>query len=199
MSKFFNSLWFKCITVLLVISVAFGGLLAIANDVLYVSPEERASRAIIKIYGEEKQFETIIDKDTLANQISYDDIGSVNKLFVVGNADDSSFDYLFQTTGTQGYKGGSITLWVQVSVNEGRMAINKIVQESYEKQTLMSKITNAFYSNFQEDIDGIYYTSSSNSENQKTNIVSGATYSAQAACNAVNCVIRFLTNDLGGI
>lgn len=199
MSKLFNSLWFRCITVLLVISVALGGLLAIANDVLYVSPDERASRAIIKIYGEEKQFETIIDKDTLSNGVVFEDIGSVNKLFIVGDKTSSSFDYLFQTTGTQGYKGGSITLWVQVTVNNGTTSIKKIVQESYEKQTLMSKITSSFYSNFQQEVDGIYYSSNASSIDKKHNLVAGATYSAQAACNAVNCAIRYLTNDVGGI
>jgi len=52
-NKIFGSLWFKCIAVLLVISCVAGGLLAILNDVLYVSAEERSARAIKKIYGKE--------------------------------------------------------------------------------------------------------------------------------------------------
>lgn len=190
MNKFFSSLWFKCITVLLVISVVLGGLLAVANDVFYVSPEERTSRAIKKIYGEDKQYEVIIDVDTLENAYDYGEIGTVNKLFVVGDKTSDSFDYLFQTTGKQGYKGGSITVWVQVTVTKGNFVINKVVQESYEKQTLMSKITQGWYDNFNgsiDDKDGFDTT---------INPVSGATYSAQAGCNAINCVIHYTKANL---
>ena len=49
--KFFKSTWFKCIAVLLSRAVVLGGLLAILNDLLYVSPEERTGRAFEKIYG----------------------------------------------------------------------------------------------------------------------------------------------------
>ena len=185
MNKFFNSLWFKCITVLLVISVVLGGLLAVANDVFYVSPEERTSRAIKSIYGEDRQYEVIIDT-------VYDcgEIGTVNKLFVVGDKTSDSFDYLFQTTGKQGYKGGSITVWVQVTVTNGDLAISKVVQESYEKQTLMSKITQGWYDNFNGSINN------SNGFNTTINPVSGATYSAQAGCNAINCVIEYAKANL---
>ena len=53
MAKFVKSTWFKCITVLLVISVISGGLLAALNDLLFVASEERTARAVAKIYGEE--------------------------------------------------------------------------------------------------------------------------------------------------
>jgi hypothetical protein len=53
MSKFFKNTWVKCISVLLILSIVLGGTLAILNDVLYVSPEERTGRAIKKIYGED--------------------------------------------------------------------------------------------------------------------------------------------------
>ena len=190
MNKLFSSLWFKCITVLLVISVVLGGLLAVANDVFYVSPEERTSRAIKKIYGEDKQYEVIIDVDTLENGYDCGDIGTVNKLFIVGDKTSESFDYLFQTTGKQGYKGGSITVWVQVNVSNGTLAISKVVQESYEKQTLMSKITQGWYDNFNGPIND------SNGFDTTINPVSGATYSAQAGCNAINCVIEYAQANL---
>ena len=51
MAKFFSSVWVKCTTFLLALTVILGGSLAILNDVLYVSPEERTARAVKKIYG----------------------------------------------------------------------------------------------------------------------------------------------------
>ena len=63
MRKFFSSIWFKCLSVLVAISVVSGGLLAVLNDVLYVSPEERTARAVKSIYGEAKTPETLLDVD----------------------------------------------------------------------------------------------------------------------------------------
>ena len=195
MSKFFNSLWFRCISVLLVISVVLGGILAIANDVLNVTPEERRSRAIKKIYEveiPEEDIKTLIDVDVVEynKPEDYGSMGKITKLYIVGNEESGKFDYLFQTTGGEGYKGGTITLWVQVNVDNGNMSIGKIVQESYEKQTLMSKITQSWYDSFNgsiNEIDGF---------NTTTNPVSGATYSAQAGCNAINCVIIYAQANL---
>ena len=42
----------KCTAFLLILAVLLGGILAVLNDVLYVSSEERTARAIKKIYGE---------------------------------------------------------------------------------------------------------------------------------------------------
>ena len=60
--NFIKSDWFRCIAVLLALAVVLGGTLAILNDVLYVSPEERTARAIKKIYGENKEY-TIMDEE----------------------------------------------------------------------------------------------------------------------------------------
>ena len=57
--QFFKSQAFKCIIVLLVIALISGGLLAILNDVLYVSEEERTMRAIEKVYGKEMKYEEL--------------------------------------------------------------------------------------------------------------------------------------------
>lgn len=203
MSKFFNSLWFRCISVLLVISVVLGGILAIANDVLNVTPEERRSRAIKKIYEVEipdEDIKTLIDVDVVEynKPEDYGSMGKITKLYIVGNEESGKFDYLFQTTGGEGYKGGTITLWVQVNVDNGNMSIGKIIQESYEKQTLMSKITDAFYNNFKDPIDGRTYVSKNAIEGQEANIVSGATFSAQAGCNAINCVVKYVQENLRG-
>ena len=197
MRKFFKSDWFKCISVLLVLSVVLGGLLALLSDVLYVSPLERTSRAIKKIYGQEKEYSVVIDVDGLTPSapIEYS-FGQINKIYEIGDSSTSNYDVLFQTTGYQGYKNGTITLWIKVVFENGIYSIDKVVLESYEKQTLMSKLDGAYYGNFKlTDITSAYkngelFTTNTNSVNG--NPVSGATYSATAGNNAVNCVITYL-------
>ena len=104
MKNFFKNDWFRCITTLLVLAVFFGGLLAILSDVLYVSPEERTMRAVKKIYGEEKEYTSIIDVDNteLGTSVDYD-FGKINKLYEVGDKASGKYDLLFQTEGFNGY------------------------------------------------------------------------------------------------
>ncbi len=206
MGKFFKSEWFRCISVLLVLAVTLGGLLAVLSDLLYVSAEQRTMRAVKKIYGVEKKYETILDIDVNQNQtaIPYD-FGKINKIFKIVGQDAEHYDLLFQAVGFDGYKGGTITLWVKVSVDStsSNCAIDKVVLESYEKQTLMSKLTNAYYSNFKlTDVTTAYkneefFTTLPSEPN--SNPITGATYSANAGNNAVNCVITYVGQNIGGV
>ncbi|MBP5466097.1 MAG: hypothetical protein J6Y43_00840, partial [Clostridia bacterium] len=152
--SFIKTTWFKCIACLLCIAVISGASLAILNNVLYVSPETRTARAIKKIYGEEKEYSVVLDIDskdkTKNTAIEYDGVGSVNKIY---NIEDGG--QLFQTTGYQGYKNGTVTLWIQtvgwqndVEGSLPQSAIIKVLLETYKKQTLMSKLTGDFYDGF---------------------------------------------------
>ncbi len=185
MQKFFKSTWFKCISLLLILSVVLGGTLALLNDVLYVSPEERTSRAIKKIYGTEKEFSVVLDVDGGDNAIE-NEHGKINKIYTVGE------DTLFQSVGNEGYKNGTITLWIKITDNK----INKVILESYDKQTLMSKLSSSFYDKFLIDVTDAYNKGElftpKDSSAINYNPVSGATKSANAGCNAVNCVIKYL-------
>ena len=199
--SFFKTAWFKCIACLLSIAVISGALLAVLNDALAVSPEMRTMRAIKKIYGEEKEYSVVLDidsKDDTKNvAIVYDGVGSVNKIYEIDNG-----DILFQTTGYEGYKNGTITLWIRTAKTGNDYSIEKVILEKYEKQTLMSKLTGDFYNGFKLiDATAAYNDGSLFTARDKTaenyNPVSGATYSANAACNAVNCVIRYLGENGG--
>lgn len=208
--SFVKTAWFKCITCLLLIAVISGAALAVLNDLLYVSPETRTARAIKKIYGEEKKYSVVLDVDSTDDTknvaIEYNGVGKINKIYRIIDND----DILFQTTGYQGYKNGTITLWIKVSVayrvaedseeNGETYSISKVLLETSEKQTLMSKLTGEFYGGFNlTDVteaynDGSLFTATDkNAENY--NPVSGATYSATAAANAVNCVIKYLGGE----
>ena len=191
--KFYKTTWFKCVACLLLISVISGALLASFNDLWYVSLETRTARAITKIYGEEMAYE---DKTV---EIEYDGVGKINKIYEIHNG-----DVLFQTTGYLGYKNGTITLWIKTVQKDGKYSIEKVLLETFEKQTLMGKLTGDFYNGFNlTDITEAYNNNTvfrpkaieNETHNPIYNPVSGATYSATAACNAVNCVIRYFGGE----
>lgn len=179
--QFFTSLAFKCIIVLLVIALVAGGLLAILNDVLYVTDEERTMRAIEKVYGEEMQYEELSYE---AGQLK-NEYGTLSKVYLLENG-----NYLVQATGGEGYKGGTITVWVVLSAKDGAFGgIEKVVLESYEKQTLMSKLTYDVYSAHNDEITGdVYFTTGGDGIKV---LISGATYSTNALNNAVDCALKF--------
>ena len=83
-----------------------------------------------------------------------------------------------------------------MAVNDGKYSIEQVLLESFDKQTLMSKLGADYYSKFKlTDVTsayekGEYFSTSGSSKN--SNPVSGATYSANAGNNAVNCVIKYL-------
>ncbi|MBQ9485839.1 MAG: hypothetical protein IJU83_03275 [Clostridia bacterium] len=205
--KILNSVWFKCIACLLCIAVVSGALIAGLNDLLYVSAEERTARAIKKIYGENKQYSAMLDVDAGDAAIEYDGMGKINKIYNVDGT------VLFQATGYKGYKNGTITLWVQATEfyaepsdqpqqSEGceRYSITKVMLEKFDKQTLMSKLGGDYYKNFElQDVTQAYRDgklfSATESTAENYNPVSGATYSAQAGVNAVNCVIKYLGGE----
>ena len=201
MGTFFKSTWFRCISVLFLIAVIAGGLLAILNDLLYVSAEEKTSRAIKKIYGKTMTYSVELDVDsddeTINKPIIYDNVGEIEKIYVIGDKDSESYDRLFKTKGYKGYKNGTIALWIKVTYNRDNKTIEKVILEDNTKQTLMSKLTGSFYDGFlvdktEEYEQGKLFTADVNDNDNIKNPVTGATYSATAACNSVNCVLLYV-------
>lgn len=189
--QFFKSDVFRCITVLLTILVIAGGLLAIFNDVLYVSAEERVNRAVVKVYG--KKVEAIDVTEESLKDFSYEK-GTIENVY---EFNDDGNDYrLFKSTGNEGYKGGTVTLWILVPYANGKAeSIRKVILGGSDKQTLMSKLTGKFYGAYaelpvEELKKGKLVTVKS--DNEFTNVVSGATMSSRAANNAFNTVLFYL-------
>ncbi len=195
MKNFFSNIWFRCIFTLLTIVLISGGLLSVLNDLLYVPEEERTERAIQSIYGDVEDFGVEYDGETSTKVLEYE-FGKIEKIYDV-QADEENSYILFKATGNQGYKGGTISLWVSVKMSEaGIYSIEKTLLAGFEKQTLMSKLNDAFYGNFNlqdtvETYENSYYFTTNPGESN-SNLVSGATMSARAANNAVNCVITYL-------
>lgn len=206
MSKLFKSEAFRSVVVIFLLAVILGGLLAVLSDVLYVSPSDRATRAIKKIYNAQMDYEIELDIDVNDAQVADEyEFGQINKRYKIAGKDSNHYDLLFQAVGFNGYKGGTITVWVKVGVNTetNTYSIDKVLLESYDKQTLMSKLSDSYYSNFElTDVTTAYknnelFTTDTTAPN--ANPVSGATYSANAGNNAVNCVITYIGRlGLGG-
>lgn len=183
--EFLKSKEFKCIAVLLAIALVCSGLLAILSDVLSVSADERTARSLKKIYGYEvTNYDTVeIDK-----QIDVSEYGTIDLLYRIDNGE-NDYDLLFKATGDEGYKNGTITVWVQVNVKNNQAKFVKTILADYEKQTLMSKLGSSYYNAF--EYNGKFYSITTN-ENSNKNVVSGATKSSNAGNNAVNCVIKYV-------
>lgn len=206
MAKFFKSVWFKCIFSLLAIALVSGGILSVLNNVLYVSPAERTARAMKKVYGTEITVQTeniVLDTDstdaTVNKTAIVNEYGSINKIYIIGDALTDKYDKVFQATGYEGYKGGTITLWVKIVYENGNAKnIDTVVLETFDKQTLMSKLGDAFYKKFtyaefvDEYTSGKIFTSDSKNTEGIKNVVTGASKSANAGCNAVNCIIAYV-------
>lgn len=186
--QFLKSKAFQAILVLLCIALVSGGLLSILNDVLYISPNEKTQRAIKKVYGTTMDFEDMSDNlDEQANN----KYGVVESLYLLSDG-----NYLIQVVGINGYKQGTVTLWLVAEFdNNNFLGLKKVVLESYEKQTLMSQFGSKFYEVYAENDDfvvgGGYFSTGAGSDDMQ-NLSSGATYSSNAVNNAVNCGLAYI-------
>ena len=200
---FFKSTAFKSLAVLIAIVLVAGALLAVCNDLLYVSDEERFARSLAKIYGSEV---TATEVELTDEERAYQN-GSVDAVYYV--EDDGN--YLFHTTGTGGYgSGGTVTLWTILTCTGSReendlvlTGIEKVVYDSNSGQTLMGNFGESFYALFanQDELvaSGKDFTANENMTGDLNNIVAGASMTSTAICNAVNTALAcFRTVFMGG-
>ena len=200
--QFFKSNAFKSLTVLIAIVLVAGVLLAICNDIFFVSDEERFARSIAKIYGAEVETQEVALTDA---QKSYNN-GRVEEAYLV--LDDGN--YLLHTAGYGGYSGGSgtVTLWVVIGCAnsaDGALTltgIEKVVYDTNDGQTLISNFSNSYYDYFTSQNEAIaaggYFTAIKNSSDALNNIVAGASQTSNAMVNAVNTALACFRNVISG-
>ncbi len=202
--EFFKSNAFKSLAVLICIVLVAGLLLAIFNDLLYISDEERLNRTLSSIYGEEVTAEPVeLAEDE--KEYSYGTVNAVYHIVEDGN-------YLFQTTGTGGFRdgNGTVTLWTVIACTGTReggdlvlTGIEKVVYDSNEGQSYIANLNDAFYNFFAEHDEliagGGYFEAVKDSTGDLNNVATGASQSSNAACNAVNVALAcFRTVFMGG-
>lgn len=191
--QFFKSNAFKSLVVLIAIVLVAGALLAIFNDLLYISDEERLNRTLSKIYGKTVSAQAV----ELTEEEKTYSYGTVDNVYYI--EDDGN--YLFKTTGVGGYPGnGTITLWTVVTCTGTReqnnlvlTGIEKVVYDSNVGQTLISNLNDSFYAFFAEHDDlvaeGGYFTSVDGGTDDLNNVIVQTTMSSKAASNAVNTAL----------
>lgn len=146
--QFFKSAAFKSLTVLLAIVIVAGALLAIFNDLLKVTDEEKFKRSLQKIYGGDAEVKTtILASDAESVKI---DGNTVNQAYLMDDG-----NYLIQATGNGGWQNGSITVWVIMSCTGSKESnslkwngIERVVYESNDKQSYITRFSDADYALF---------------------------------------------------
>ncbi|MGN0822576.1 MAG: hypothetical protein ACI4NG_02275 [Candidatus Gallimonas sp.] len=185
--QFFKSAAFRSLAVLLAIVIVAGGLLAICNDLFYVSAEEKFARTLMKIYGKAETVEETIE---LTEENKKQPNAVVNYAYRMGDG-----NLLVQATGKGGFNGGTVTLWVVVLSDHGAFGgVGKVVYETNTKQTYLSKFSDSFYDHFSAYNDRLKAgeTFSVAEESGSVRVVNtGASLSSTAMCNAVNGAISF--------
>lgn len=181
--SFFKSVTFKCIITLLCVLLVSGIFLTIMNAVLEVTDEEKFARAINKIYGKSVKTESV----TVEN---YNDNGKIEEAYRV--KDDGN--YLIKATGYGGFDNGTVTCWVVVVVKNGSVhGVDKVIIDSNKSQSYIGNINDKFLSGFKTNYTGEHYSP------YEGFIMTGATRSATAICNAVNSSLDFVNAKFGNV
>ncbi len=188
--KFFRSISFKCIVVLLAIVLFSGIFLTFFNDLFEVTDEERFQRALSKIYGKSVTTEEI----DLTDETTEFSTATVNSAYYV--TDDGN--YLLNVSGKNGY-GGDVTCWIVVKMNgtSSIAGVGNVVIDTAPGESYISRITSAYLEKFSEIeySDGkVYELGFANGSDQKGSdyIATGASRSMRAISNSVNGAISFV-------
>lgn len=182
----------KAIAVLVIICLICGLLLALCNDLLYVSDEDKFNRAMAKIYdgygNGDTQFNSTYKLETALASSTTGKINSIKKA-------EGKDVYIFDVQGYGGYKG-AITLYVVVGpLESGDNGIIAWTIKEHNGETLLSNINTNWYVN--KPIKDYPFSV----DNHKA---TGATMSSSAINNAINLAcsyginsdLKLATNDL---
>lgn len=183
--EFFKSNVFKCLATLLGVLLICGVFLTIMNGLLEVTDEERLSRAISKIYGQNVTTEQV--------EIKNGAVDEANILEAYHVLDDGN--YLVKSRGKGGFNSGTVTCWVVVKIeNKNVSGIKKVTVDSNVGQTQIGEIKDAYLNKFTEGYaDGLIYSTDGGF------LVGGSTMTSNAVCNAVNGAITYVKTEVLGL
>lgn len=176
------------VAVLVIICLVCVLLLALCNDLLYVSDEEKFNRTIRKVYSGYDASVTFT-QDTLnsiyASDSRYGQVTEARK------ASDGSF--VITAKGTVGaFNGGSVTILVAISPNPEAKILGWALQ-SNEGQTFIANITEKHQEKWfvGSSVSDVQQTVTPNAGQGKG---SGATYTENALSNAINMACYYAQN-----
>lgn len=207
--EFLKSNAFKSLAVLMIIVIVCGGIIAICNGLFYVSDEEITKRAVAKIFGKEPSH--MVTLDLSGDPSAASSYGSADKAYFISDEDEDCL--LIYSTGVKGYNGGTISLWVVVTVSgaeitdEGKYTgavltgISDVKYDNNTSQTLMSNFKASYYNQFTQYDEavarGAYFTPTQISGSDDTVIQpqTGTSYSSIAIINAVNAALHYARQE----
>ena len=176
------------VLVLVVIALVSGGLLAILNDLLYVSEEERTNRSLNKVYASESFTELEIDADYASNA----DYGEIVYLYEAADG-----TIIISAKGQKGWKGQSE---IVMAVNNGTI-VNMIVSTygGDDKTTSIDADYLKQYTGMQVTAD-LKFTVSGEAGAVDVSSGASATHTMGSICSAANMAVYYLVNSdvMGG-
>ena len=176
------------VLVLVVIALVSGGLLAILNDLLFVSEEERTNRSLNKVYASESFTELEIDADYASNA----DYGEIVYLYEAADG-----TIIISAKGQKGWKGQSE---IVMAVNNGTI-VNMIVSTygGDDKTTSIDADYLKQYTGMQVTAD-LKFTVSGEVGAVDVSSGASATHTMGSICSAANMAVYYLVNSdvMGG-
>lgn len=184
-SNFVTSL--KTVSVLLVICIVCGALLALCNDLFYIDEAEKFKRSMQKVYP---QFDpdTSVSETPIAEFKDLPGVGKVSKVYLSKDG-----TYILEATGYQGWDGGNVTMYIAIGGKNPNVQIKSLVVTGNVAQSYMSKvdqksIDKTYVGKNIKDIAAVQY-----GPNYQ---LGGTTYTSTAILNCVKAAVNYCVTAL---
>lgn len=184
-SSFVTSL--KTISVLLVICIVCGALLALCNDLFYIDEEEKFKRAMQKVYPEFDP-DTSVSETPLADFKNLAGVGNVSKVYASKDG-----TYILESTGVGGFSSGTVTMYVAIGGKNPDVQIKSLVVTGNVGQSWMAKVgqkelDKAYVGKNIKDIAAVQFGADYK--------LGGTTYTSTAILNAVKAAVNYCVTAL---
>ena len=184
-SSFVTSL--KTISVLLIICIVCGALLALCNDLFYIDEETKFNRAMQKVYPEFER-DTSVSETPVAEFKDLAGVGNVSKVYASKDG-----TYILETTGVGGFSSGTVTMYVAIGGKNPDVQIKSLVVTGNVGQSWMAKVgqkelDKAYVGKNIKDIAAVQFGADYK--------LGGTTYTSTAILNAVKSAVNYCVTAL---
>lgn len=184
-SSFVTSL--KTISVLLIICIVCGALLALCNDLFYIDEETKFNRAMQKVYPEFER-DTSVSETPVAEFKDLAGVGNVSKVYASKDG-----TYILETTGVGGFSSGTVTMYVAIGGKNPDVQIKSLVVTGNVGQSWMAKVgqkelDKAYVGKNIKDIASVQFGADYK--------LGGTTYTSTAILNAVKAAVNYCVTAL---
>ena len=184
-SSFVTSL--KTISVLLIICIVCGALLALCNDLFYIDEETKFNRAMQKVYPEFER-DTSVSETPVAEFKNLAGVGNVSKVYASKDG-----TYILESTGVGGFSSGTVTMYVAIGGKNPDVQIKSLVVTGNVGQSWMAKVgqkelDKAYVGKNIKDIASVQFGADYK--------LGGTTYTSTAILNAVKAAVNYCVTAL---